>query len=183
MIEAPERLETQRLILRAWQNSDVEIFQAMNAHPQTMEFFPSLFTYEQTAKSFEKNRHSFAKRRVGFWALELKGTGEVIGFSGLIQPDLLIHCACCYELGYRIHHRFWGKGYGTEAALEAIKDGFGRLQLSEIVACTAAINKRSIRVMEKVKMQREEQYDFFHPAVPERHPLRPHVLYRLTASA
>jgi ribosomal-protein-alanine N-acetyltransferase len=57
--------------------------------------------------------------------------------------------------------------------------GFERLGLAEIVSFTTVANTRSRRVMEKLGMRRATEDDFLHPMIPEGHPLRPHVLYRL----
>jgi RimJ/RimL family protein N-acetyltransferase len=183
MLEAPEHLQTDRLILRRWQDGDLEALAAINSDARTMEYFPSPLTFAQSAALLERIRRAFILRHIGFWAIELKKTGKLIGFSGLTEPTLLIHCAFCFELGYRIHHHFWGNGYGTEAASKAIEDGFTRLPIPEIFACTASSNKRSRKVMEKLGMQRELDYDFFHPGVSDGHPLKPHVLYRLTRNS
>lgn len=75
----------------------------------------------------------------------------------------------------RIH---WGRGFATEAARAALRVGFERLALPEIVSFTAARNLRSRAVMERVGM-RNAQQDFEHPGVPEGNPLRTHCLYRL----
>ena len=78
---------------------------------------------------------------------------------------------------------FWGQGYATEAAAAALEDGFGRLGLDEIVAYTTPVNHRSRAVMARLGMSRDPDEDFDHPRVPETHPLRRHVLYRLSRAA
>ena len=80
---------------------------------------------------------------------------------------------------------YWGKGYALEAARAAIEDGFFRLGLDEIVAITVVANQRSRSVMERLGMTRSsaEDFDFEHPRLPEGHPLRRHVLYRLRRPA
>lgn len=57
--------------------------------------------------------------------------------------------------------------------------GFNALGLREIVSFTVPANRRSRRVMEKIGMARDPAGDFDHPALPEGHPLRRHVLYRI----
>jgi ribosomal-protein-alanine N-acetyltransferase len=83
------------------------------------------------------------------------------------------------EVGWRFRPQFWGRGYATEAARLALDYGFNTLQLPEIVSFTAMGNQRSRRVMERIGMQRDFAGDFAHPRIPEGHPLRSHVLYRL----
>jgi RimJ/RimL family protein N-acetyltransferase len=72
----------------------------------------------------------------------------------------------------------WGQGYATEAAQAAMRYAFEELDWPEIVAFTSRLNVRSMRVMEKLGMRRDFSADFDHPRVPERHRIRPHVLYR-----
>jgi RimJ/RimL family protein N-acetyltransferase len=57
--------------------------------------------------------------------------------------------------------------------------GFDSLRLKEIVSFTVPANVRSRRVMEKIGMRHSPNDDFDHPALPEGHRLRRHVLYRL----
>jgi ribosomal-protein-alanine N-acetyltransferase len=82
------------------------------------------------------------------------------------------------EAAWRLHRRYWGKGYATEAARAAIQDGFERLGLTEIIAITALGNLPSQRVMERLGMTRSIEFD--HPLTPKDSPLRRHILYRLT---
>ena len=64
--------------------------------------------------------------------------------------------------------------------LLALDYGFNTLQLQDIVSFTATGNVRSRRVMERIGMQRDVNGDFEHPRIPVGHPLRRHVLYRIT---
>jgi RimJ/RimL family protein N-acetyltransferase len=77
----------------------------------------------------------------------------------------------------------WGQGYATEAARLALGYGFGTLALPETVSFTSATNHRSRAVMERLGMRRDPNEDFDYPALPEGHPLRRHVLYRLDSDS
>jgi len=57
------------------------------------------------------------------------------------------------DLGYRFKKAYCGKGYGTEAATMALKDGFDRLQLKNNYAEAYSENLGSIRIMEKIGMK------------------------------
>jgi RimJ/RimL family protein N-acetyltransferase len=102
-----------------------------------------------------------------------------IGFVGLSRPSFSAHFTPCVEIGWRLSHEHWGHGYATEAARAAAWDGFERVGLREIVSFTAVANQRSRRVMQLLGMHRLEHEDFDHPLLPQGHPLRRHVLYRL----
>ena len=81
----------------------------------------------------------------------------------------------------RLASAHWGQGLATEGAKAAVCHGFAFLKFSELVSFTVPANTRSRRVMEKLSMTNDPADDFDHPNLPEGHPLRRHVLYRLTA--
>lgn len=82
-------------------------------------------------------------------------------------------------MGWRLGRPAWGHGYATEAARAAAAFGFEQLGLDEIVSFTVPDNARSRAVMERLGMTHDPAEDFEHPGLPEGHPLRRHVLYRL----
>ena len=61
-------------------------------------------------------------------------------------------------------------------------NGFDDYGLAEIVSFTYVHNLRSRAVMERIGMTRDPADDFLHPALPEGHPLGPHVLNRVRRS-
>ena len=85
------------------------------------------------------------------------------------------------EIGYRLRSEVWGEGLATEDAKAVLRYGFERLNLDEIVAFTIPTNLRSRRVLEKIGMIYSE--DFNHPLIAEGHPLRRHVLHRISRDA
>ena len=87
----------------------------------------------------------------------------------------------CVELGYRLAFEHWGQGFATEGSRAALEFGFTAIGLQDIVAMTTVGNVRSRRVMERLGMTRRRDDDFDHPNIADGHPLRRHVLYRLTA--
>jgi len=89
----------------------------------------------------------------------------------------------CVEVGWRLRRDAWGHGYATEAGRESLRHGFETLGLEEVVSFTVPVNLRSQRVMERLGMTHSPADDFEHPSLPEGHPLRPHVLYRLSRTA
>jgi RimJ/RimL family protein N-acetyltransferase len=111
--------------------------------------------------------------------VEVRGGAAFAGFVGLSVPRFEAHFAPCVEIGWRLAAQHWGHGYATEGARAALAFGFGTLGLEEIVAFTAPRNVRSRRVMEKIGMTYDPADDFDHPLLPEGHPLRRHVLYRI----
>ena len=175
-------IRTPRLILREWRDADVEPFAAMNADPRVMEHFPAPLARAESEALVARIRAHFAEHDFGLWAVEVPGVAPFIGFTGLSRPNFEAPFTPCVEIGWRLAFDHWGRGYATEAAQAALEFGFERLRLAEIVSFTAPVNRRSIRVMEKLGMTRNPADDFEHPRVAAGHPLRPHVLYRIARS-
>jgi ribosomal-protein-alanine N-acetyltransferase len=172
-------LTTARLRLRQWREADLAAFAALNADPQVMEFFPKVLTRAESDAVAGRIRDHFTRHGFGFWAVEATGAADFVGFVGLAVPSFTAHFTPCVEIGWRLAREHWGHGYATEAASAALAFGFGDCALEEIVAFTVAANIPSRRVMGRLGMRRLPADDFEHPAIPEGHPLRPHVLYRL----
>jgi ribosomal-protein-alanine N-acetyltransferase len=174
-----EPLTSDRLRLRRWRDEDRAAFAAMNADPRVMEFFPATLSRAESDALVDRIEASHRERGFGLWAIEVPGVAAFAGFTGLSVPRFSAPFTPCIEVGWRLAVEHWGKGYATEAARLAFDHGFGTLRLSEIVAFTAVGNLRSRSVMERLGMQRDPADDFDHPSLPDGHPLRRHVLYRL----
>ena len=172
-------LHTQRLRLRRWIDSDRAPFAELNADLMVMEFFPSTLSREESDAFVDRIEDHFDTHGFGLWAVELKSSGEFIGFVGLWPATFEAPFTPAIEVGWRIAKGFWESGLATEAACSVIADGFDRLRLDEIISFTSAINVRSRRVMEKLGMTNEAGDDFDHPSVQPDNPLQRHVLYRL----
>ncbi|MBA8796034.1 ribosomal-protein-alanine N-acetyltransferase [Friedmanniella endophytica] len=171
--------ETERLRLRRWRPEDREPFAALNADPVVMEHFPAVLTREQSDATVNRIEAAIAGQGWGLWATEVRETKEFIGFVGLARPSFEAHFTPAIEIGWRLARPFWGHGFATEAARAALDVGFDRLGLDEIVSFTAASNLRSQAVMRRIGMTHDPADDFDHPRLPEGHPIRPHVLYRI----
>lgn len=178
-----EGIDTERLHLRRWRFFDRPPFAAMNADPEVMEHYPAPLSEDESDALVDRIRRHFDEHGYGLWALEVRGQGEFIGYTGLALQTFDAPFTPAVEVGWRLARSAWGKGYASEAARAAIADGFDRLGLDEIVSMTATTNVRSQRVMERLGMSRDEADDFDHPNVPVGHPLRRHVLYRLRPAA
>jgi RimJ/RimL family protein N-acetyltransferase len=180
---APE-LHTSRLLLRRWRPEDLDPFAAMNADPVVMEhFFHGVRTRDETAGFMRRIEDEFERRGFGLWAVEVPGAAPFVGFVGLHEAVFEAPFTPAVEVGWRLAHPHWGKGYATEAAEAALAFGFNQVGLKEIVSFTNVGNVRSQRVMQRIGMVRDAAGDFDHPAVPAGHPIRPHVLYRIRADS
>ena len=138
-------IETERLRLRQWIESDREPFARLNNDPQVMEFFPSILDRVVSDVIIDRAQAKIAEYGWGFWAVESRQNQKFIGFVGLQIPTANLPFSPCVEIGWRLAFEYWGKGYATEAAKAALKVGFDRLELPEIVSFTAINNHRSDR--------------------------------------
>ncbi|MCF8469826.1 MAG: GNAT family N-acetyltransferase [Parvibaculum sp.] len=180
-------LETARLILRPWRAADLEPFAAMSADPRVMETLMGPLPKEESDNLATRLQSHIDEHGFGFWAIELPGIASFIGFTGLQYVNFEAAFtpappARAVEIGWRLAHDHWGDGYASEAARASLDHAFGPLNLDEIVAFTAVTNERSRSVMSRLNMTHNPADDFDHPRMPDGHPLKRHVLYRIGRS-
>ena len=181
-MSSPGQLRTARLLLRHWRETDHAPFAALNGDPMVMEYFPDRLTRAESDQQIARIEADFAARGYGLRALEVRATGEFVGFTGLAVPSFNAHFTPAVEVGWRLARSAWGKGYATEAGLASIAFGLAEASLDEIVSFTSAANVRSRAVMDRIGMTHDPADDFDHPELHETDPLRPHVLYRMSAA-
>jgi RimJ/RimL family protein N-acetyltransferase len=176
-------LLTARLKLRRWVDADREPFAAMNADPDVMRYFRGPMDRAASDAFVDRIESSFDELGYGLWALELRSTGEFIGFTGLALQTFQATFTPAVEVGWRLCTVAWGHGYATEAARAALDFAFSAANLDEVVSMTTKTNERSQAVMRRIGMTSDPKDDFAYPLLPEGHPLRPHVLHRISRQA
>jgi RimJ/RimL family protein N-acetyltransferase len=174
-----DEVKTERLLLRRWRDSDRIPFQAMNADPRVMEFMPSPLSPDESDALITRAENHFERHGFGPFGVELPDEITFAGFIGLSVPNFDAPFMPAVEIGWRLAFDFWGRGFATEGARAVVRYAFEELGLDSIVSFTVPENLRSRRVMEKLGMTHDPNDDFDHPRLPEGHPLRRHVLYRL----
>jgi RimJ/RimL family protein N-acetyltransferase len=172
-------LVTDRLMLRRWRQADREPFALLNRDAAVMEFMPALLSADESDQVVNRIEAHFEEYGFGLWAAELNLSGEFIGYIGLAIPRFAAAFTPCVEIGWRLAFPHWGRGLATEGARAVVRHAFEDLALPALVSFTVTANLRSRRVMEKLGMTHDAREDFDHPLLPEGHPLRRHVLYRL----
>jgi len=175
--------ETGRLRIRAWKNSDRDLFFEINSDPKVMAFFPFRRSRAEADALFDRVGRGIAETGLGFFAVALKADDQPIGFCGLALTDLEPHFPNgTVEIGWRLAARYWGQGYITEAASDLLRYGFEEKGLDEVVSFAVAANTRSTAVMQRLGLHRDASRDFDHPRVPADQPaLVRHVLYAISA--
>jgi len=171
-------LQTHRLILRQWCESDIEPFSAMNRCDQVMKYFPRHYSAEESENFVAAMTQHIEQFGWGNWAVEVPGVSPFIGYVGLSEPATWHPCANSIEIGWRLSSNYWKQGYATEAARQVLHYGFEQLELPEIISFTAKSNTPSLAVMQRIGLRHNGE-SFEHPRIADDDPLRHHLVYRL----
>ncbi len=175
----PAVLRTARLVLRPWQERDRAPFATLNADPEVARYLGAALDAAQSDALLDRLRDERARSGFSWFAVEHRDSGALAGAVGLSVPRWSATFTPAVEIGWRLAPAFWGQGYAHEAAQEVLRWGFTALQLPRVVSFTVPANVRSWRLMERLGLRRAGE--FLHPALPEDHPLRTHLLYFLDA--
>jgi RimJ/RimL family protein N-acetyltransferase len=179
-------LETDRLILRPWEDRDYEPMALIHGDKQVRRFFPRTLTPAEVFADLDAAREKSRLHGFHVQAAELKGTDELIGLIGLgIIPEKTRAAIPSHpevEIGWVLAAAFWGQGLAVEGA-RAWLDQAATLGIDEVVAFTARLNGPSQRVMQKLGMIHRPADDYEHPSVPEGSELRSHVVYGIRTAA
>jgi RimJ/RimL family protein N-acetyltransferase len=160
----PPTLETERLVLRAWEARDLDPYAALCADPEVMRFIGSGTpqTREQAGAAMASFRDTWDERGFGLWCVTRPGEDRCLGFVGLAVPEFLPEVMPAVEIGWRLARAEWGHGYATEAAAAARDFAFGAAGLDRIVSIAQPANHASTGVMRKIGMTLERAT--IHPA-------------------
>jgi RimJ/RimL family protein N-acetyltransferase len=152
-------ISTPRLVLRRWREDDVAPMSAINADAEVMRWIGdgSIRDDQQTNLGIDAWEREWDRRGFGLFALELRTTGELIGFTGLAVPDFLPEVMPAVEIGWRLGRSFWGHGLATEAARAALRFGLIDRGLERIVSIAQVGNEASEHIMGKLGMRLERE--------------------------
>lgn len=161
------RLETPRLVMRAWAPADVAPYAATIADPEVMRHMGAGWRYRlkrgiadtiATVSDVEARRdirqleRHWGRHGCGEWALEERDTGEFVGRLGFKHHADFRVDSSQVEIGWLLARRFWGRGHATEAGAAALAAGFEQLGLERVVSITTPANRRSVGVMHNLGM-------------------------------
>jgi RimJ/RimL family protein N-acetyltransferase len=140
-------LETERLLLRWFRESDFGDYQVMSSDPEVMKFLGGQPQTELEAwKSMAAYIGHWHFRGYGVWAVEEKSSGRMIGRIGFMNPAGWPG----FELGWTLRRESWGKGYASEGAQHALRHAFTELNRDHVISLIAPDNVNSIRVAERL---------------------------------
>jgi RimJ/RimL family protein N-acetyltransferase len=145
----PERITTERLVLRKIVPGDVDAMVALHADPEAVRHRPEgMRDPEHSEMLFTAWLDHWAEFGFGYWAIELAGTGELIGFGGM-QMAFGDWTGTYLNVFYRLFPRFWGRGYAPEMVAAAVDWGHRVYPHLPIFIITPTVNVAARRVAEK----------------------------------
>lgn len=159
------KIETERLILRDWQEEDREpMFAHINSRPNVMRWLLGEQTREKTDEMIDKLKGWQHDHGYTFWAIERKSDGVLLGFCGLkpVEDDGVLPDPGTLEIGWRLREDAWGHGYAREAAAVSMNHAFDVLNADFVTAFTVQGNEGSWRLMERLGMGRREDLDHWY---------------------
>lgn len=172
-------IQTGRLILRGWRDSDLYPFFKMSQDPQVMATLGPLMSREECAAGIA--RLEGVREAVGytFWAMERREDQAFLGWCGVKPGAVNTPIEGETEIGWRLASEHWGKGYAREAAQASIDWVWANTDMPLVAAITTPGNVRSWGLMERLGMTRAPEDDFDHPNLTADSPLLAHITYRI----
>jgi len=149
-----DELETERMRLRMWRESDLDYYAAMSADPLVMRYLTpggKMFTRADAWRSIAFFMGHWQMRGYGHWAVEEKASGRMIGRIGFLNPEGWPG----FEIGWTLARPAWGKGYATEGARRALHYAFDELDQRHVISLIHPDNLPSMRVAERLGEKRE----------------------------
>jgi len=148
-----DELETERLKLRMWRESDLDDYAELTADPLVMRFLPpgKPLTRGEAWRSMAFFMGHWQMRGYGHWAVEEKASGRMIGRIGFLNPDGYPG----FEVGWTLARQAWGKGYATEGGGRALQYAFKQLDQRHVISLIHPDNTVSMRVAERLGEKRE----------------------------
>ena len=172
ILGAVEALETERLTGRPPREADFDLLHGLHRDPRAMATLGGLRDAEQTRFFLEMFVDHWQLQGFGTWMLFERESGAFAGRGGLRRLEILGRPEV--EVLYAFLPAFWGRGLATELARASIEVAFRDLGLADLVALTLRTNRASQRVMQKAGFRYDRDFTYAD---------RPHVLYRLRATA
>ena len=143
-----DELETERLKLRMWRESDLDAFADMCADPLVMRYLGpgKVLTRGEAWRTMAFFAGHWILKGYSHWAVEEKATGQMIGRIGFLNPEGWPG----FEIGWTLARQAWGKGLATEGARAALQYAFDVLDQPHVISLIHPDNTPSMRVAERI---------------------------------
>jgi RimJ/RimL family protein N-acetyltransferase len=156
--EAFDRIESERLILRRFRDSDLAAFVAYRNDPEVARYQSWDSIDELEARTLIREMASARPGVPGDWfqfAIESKETGALLGDCALQVDGQEPYKA---ELGFTLAREHQGKGFASEAASRLLDYAFASLDLHRVFALADCRNRPSWTLLDRVGMRREGHF-------------------------
>jgi RimJ/RimL family protein N-acetyltransferase len=163
----PERIATERLILRRWTPDDGPGMQAIWRERDVWRSIQPNIPFDpgQWRTMLDRHLDHWERHGYGLLAAVERSSGEVIGWIGPSHPAFVPELADQIEIGWTLRPPFWGRGLATEGAVAAIDAAFAHLDIDEVISLIHQTNDRSIAVATRIGMRHAR--DVLHPELGE----------------
>jgi ribosomal-protein-alanine N-acetyltransferase len=159
-------LETERLILREFQESDLEGMFELDSNPEVHKYLGNnpITTHKQAEDSIAFIQEQYKERGIGRFACIEKASGDFIGWSGLKlnqgEKETLNGFTNFIDIGYRLIPRFWSKGYASESAFACLDFGFKKMNYDIIYGAADVENIGSNKILQKIGLHFVNEFDY-----------------------
>jgi RimJ/RimL family protein N-acetyltransferase len=170
----PERLITERLVLRAWKVDDAEA--ALSAYGDTevarwlapaMDRVPDIAGMRLVLQQWVAEDERMLAP-AGRWAVELRQDSSLIGGATLLP----LPADDEYEMGWQLRPHIWGHGYATETGLALARWAFEQ-EIDQVIALVRPANKRAEAVVHRIGMEWVGETEKYHDLRLQQYRLRP----------
>lgn len=156
-IDAPlPDVETERLLLRGFLPSDGDLLEPIFRKEEVWMYpYGRGFTRKETDLFLKSQLGEWKTAGFGCWLAQEKHSGNAVGYVGISVPHFLPDILPAVEVGWRFDPDYWGRGYATEGASEALTQSFSTLGLSAVCSAPQTINPPSSKVCQRLGMRFE----------------------------
>mgnify|MGYP000468792821 FL=1 len=159
-------LETEKLILREIQESDVDGMFELDSNRNVHLYLGNspITTKKEAEININFIKQQYKERGIGRFAVIEKSSGNFIGWSGLKlnsgEKEALNDVQNFIDIGYRFIPKYWRKGYGLESAITCLKYGFNTMKYNSIYGAADIKNIGSNKILQKIGLQFVNEFDY-----------------------
>lgn len=152
----PERVETDRLLLRRWTAADASAMEAIWREPQVWDALQPQrpFDPNQWRGMLDRHVRHWDAHGFGLWAVTTPDDPQPAGWIGASHPTFVPELADEVEIGWTLRPALWGHGLATEGAAAAIDATFESLPNDRVISLIHPQNARSMAVARRLGMSR-----------------------------
>src|SRR5262245_14983391 len=149
-----ETLESERLVFRMFRESDLDVYAETLGDPEVMRYLgANPMTRAEAWRHMAMILGHWQLRGFGLWAVEERGSGQLVGRVGCWRPEGWPGL----EIGWTLRRAYWGRGYATEAGALALNYAYTRLDQAHVISLIHPQNAASVRVARRLGMSHEGQ--------------------------